>query len=146
MVGNNRKTLREQGFTTILAAAYLSDDVIYLGGTHSMCGGFNPRYRVKWIDEEDPEYVFLRKGFGYITSDGEFVDSETAWSIGEKCGLIDENCQCFTKCSEDFFAMCNSEFNLMLAKQKITENYQKRREAREKQETKVYQKKNDGVK
>lgn len=143
MAENNKKTLREQGFTTILAAAYLSDDVIYLGATHSMCGGFNPRYRVKWIDEEDPEYIFLRTSFGYITSDGDFVDPETAWSIGRKCGLIDENVQSFTHFSEDFFTMCKSEFNLMLAKQKITEKYQARREAREEKTKKVYQKNKD---
>lgn len=143
MAENNKKTLREQGFTTILAAAFLCEDVIYLGCTHTQCTCFRPRYLVKWIDVEDEEYQDSKIDFGYITSDGDFVDPETAWSIGRKCGLIDENDQSFTHFSEDFFTMCKSEFNLMLAKQKITEKYQARREAKEEKARKIYQKNKD---
>lgn len=143
MAENNKKTLREQGFTTIIASAILRDDEICLGNTHSHCGNPESKHVVKWIDEEDPEYRFLRTSFGYITSDGDFVDPETAWSIGRKCGLIDENDQSFTHFSEDFFTMCKSEFNLMLAKQKITEKYQARREAKEEKARKIYQKNKD---
>ena len=104
---------------TILAAALRRFGKVFLGNDHASC--------VNHIDidmytvDVSAHHYSKDLDSGYITNEGKFVDCDTAWKIACENGLIEENVQCFTKNSEDFYRACKSHFNIAEARKKLVE-------------------------
>lgn len=101
----------------ILAAGLIYKGKLTLGNNHFNCADNmkQQRYTVDLSDTE--EYQSCTSG--YITTTGEFVSEELAWLIAESNHLIEENVQCFTKNSEDFYKACKTQFDIPEAKRLI---------------------------
>lgn len=101
----------------ILAAGLIYKGKLTLGNNHFNCADNmkQQRYTVDLSDAE--EYQSCTSG--YITTTGEFVSEELAWLIAESNNLIEENVQCFTKNSEDFYKVCKTHFDIPEAKKRV---------------------------
>jgi hypothetical protein len=129
-----KKSLREQGFETVVAAAIkFGAHKIAVGYSHSdhdcrssgeaiPCTDMNLEHL--WTYGDDGGL-----NFGYYTSNGRFCRPGDAWRIAEKNGLMGnvESPQSFTRYSEDYFAIGSSEYDIPYAKKLVTQNIERQK-------------------
>ena len=101
----------------ILAAALIYKGQLTLGNNHFDCAKNMKQQRYTVDLSGDDEYKSCTSG--YITTTGEFVSEELAWLIAQSNNLIEENVQCFTKNSEDFYKVCKLHFDIPEAKKRV---------------------------
>jgi len=138
---SKKQTLREMGYTTVVAAAKLYSSKISVGSYHADCLSDD---EFDYADVNDHHNLIFGKVhksiFGYVDSDGKFINKGEAWSIAEKNGLLDESPQSFTKYSEDYYRFGKSEFDIGYAKAKIKENLKiEKKKAKDDFSSMVYQ-------